>query len=450
MDKFYDIAIIGAGSGGYAACIRASDLGLKCCVIERGLIGGTCLNCGCIPTKVFVRSADLLRQIRQADKFALNAKLYGFDYNAVSARKESIVQKLRAGAEFLIKSKGVDIIKGEALFVAPGRLRCGDEIISSKHIVIASGSIPAELPNLKFDHQFILSSSDMLAQTSLPRSMVIVGGGFIGCEFASIYNQFGVDVSVVELADQLMPGADKEIARRLELYFQKQGIKVFKNDLVISAHAGPDASVKLAGGNELACDKVLLCVGRKADIAGLDLAAAGIRTSNGFIQVDKTLKTNILNTYAIGDVIEGYQLAHVASYEGVLTVENIASGIACQADYSAVPSAVFTYPEIAFVGIGVDKAKEQGLDFQEVKLPLSAVSRAHIQGETDGFVRLLFNARSGKILGAAIFGYLASEMISGFTIAIKNGLTVDSLSKTIFAHPTFSESVFEASGRARA
>jgi dihydrolipoamide dehydrogenase len=290
----------------------------------------------------------------------------------------------------------------------------------------------------------------MLSQTALPRSMVIVGGGFIGCEFASIYNQFGVDITIIELAGQLMPGSDRETSKRLELNFQKQGIKVLKNDSVISASAGSVSSIGLASGKQIICDKVLLCVGRKPDVEGLGLPEAGVRVSNGFVGVDKTLRTNIPNIYAIGDAIAGYQLAHVASYEGALAVENIALGAVREVNYSAVPSAIFTHPEIAFVGISADRAKEQGIDFKEAKLPLSAVSRTHIQGEPDGFVKLLFEARSGKILGAAVFGYLASEIISGFTIAVNNGLTVNDLSKTIFAHPTFSESVLEASNRARA
>jgi len=447
MNKTYDIIIIGAGPGGYAAAIRAAGLGLKACIIEKELIGGACLNWGCIPTKTFARSADLLYQMKQAGEFGIEVKSYGFDFAKISDRKESVVDKLRLGAESLLRMKSVDIIKSEARFLGPNKVQAADDIIESKNIIIATGSKPAELESLKFEHKNILSSRDMLSLKCLPKSIVIIGGGFIGCEFASIYNRLGVGVTIVEIADQLMPGTDKEMVKRIELAFGKNGIRIFKKEKVASIDNNDDSvSVRLGGGMAIDCDKILLCVGRRPNIDGLNPEAAGIDTENGFVCVDSKLRTNIPHIYAIGDVKAGYPLAHVAAYEGVLAVDNIA-GKNRKADYSAVPSAVFTHPEIATVGLSLDKARTQIPDAGEVRLPFSAVSKAHIYGETDGLVKLIFSTKTRKILGAAILGPLASEIISNFTIAIKNNLTVDDLSHTIFTHPTLSESVLDIARR---
>ena len=447
MNKTYDIIIIGAGPGGYAASMRAADLGLKACIIEKELIGGTCLNWGCIPTKTLARSASCLYDIKQAEKFGIDVTACKPDFARISDRKESVVDKLRLGAESMLRMKNVDVIKSKAVFLGPDKLQAGDDIVESKNIIIATGSKPAELESLRFDHKNILSSREMLSLKGLPESIVIVGGGFIGCEFASIYNLLGVNVTIVEIADQLMPGMDKEIARRLDLAFVKSGIKVLKKDKVISVDNSLKVSVKLAGGMSMDCNKVLLCVGRSPNIDGLNLEEAGVDIEKGFVRVDNKLRTSIPHIYAIGDVTAGYPLAHVATYEGVLAADNIA-GKNRVADYSAVPSAVFTHPEIATVGLSIDKAREQAADASEIRVPFTAVSRAHIYGETDGFVKLIFGLKTRKILGAAIFGPLASEIISNFTIAIKNGLTIDDLSHTIFTHPTFSESVLDIARRA--
>jgi dihydrolipoamide dehydrogenase len=299
-----------------------------------------------------------------------------------------------------------------------------------------------ELESLEFDHKNIISSRDALSLQNLPKSMVIIGGGFIGCEFASIYNQLGVDVTVIEISGQLIPGTDKEIARRLELVFSKSGIKVLKNNSALSVHDDNGILLKLANATEIRCDKVLLCVGRRPDIEKLNLASAGVETEKGFIRVDGYLRTSAPHIYAIGDVTAGYALAHVASYEGMLAIDNI-GGKNHKADYSAVPSAIFTHPEIATVGKGVDELKDKGSDVKEVKLPFAAVSKAHVYGNTDGLVKLVYEVKTRKIMNAAIIGPQASEIISNFTIAIKNNLTLDDLSDTIFTHPTLSECVLD-------
>jgi dihydrolipoamide dehydrogenase len=447
MNKIYDVIIIGAGPGGYAAAIRAAELKLTACIIERELIGGTCLNWGCIPTKALLRSVDCIRDIKHAERFGVDVKSYNADYRKMQDRKSSVVDKLRAGAESMLRIKKVDIIKSEAVFVGPKKIKAGDDILEFAHIIIATGSRPADLESLKFDGKDILSSRDMLSLESLPKSLAVVGGGFIGCEFASIYSRLGVDVTIVEISDQLMPGTDKEIARNLELSFLKNSINIFKKDSVASVYNDNGILLKLKSGAEIACDKVLLCVGRTPNTENLNLDSAGIGIEKGFIRVDDSLSTSVPNIYAIGDVIAGYPLAHVAAYEGTLAVDNIA-GKNRIVDYCAVPSAIFTYPEIATVGKNMVQLKNQSSDFKEVKLPFAAVSKAHVYGETSGFVKLIFEIKTRKILGASIIGPCASEIISSFTIAVKNGLTIDDLSHTIFAHPTFSECVLDAVNRA--
>jgi dihydrolipoamide dehydrogenase len=448
MNKTYDVIIIGAGPGGYAAAIRAAELGLKACIIERELIGGTCLNWGCIPTKTIARSIDCIRDIMHAEKFGIKVKSYNTNFAAILSRKDTVVNTLRAGAESMLRIKKVDIVKSEAVFISPKKIKVGDDILESGNIVIATGSMPAELKSLKFDRKNILSSRDILSLGNLPKSLVVVGGGFIGCEFASIYSRLGVDVTIVEISDQLIPGTDKEIAGNLERVFLKNGIKIFKKDSVVSARNDNGIFLKLQSAAEIGCDKVLLCVGRRPDIENLNLESAGVEVEKGFIRVDDNLRTSVSNIYAIGDVIAGYPLAHVAAYEGTLAVDNIA-GKNRKADYRAVPSAVFTYPEIATVGKSIEQFKDKSSDVKEIKLPFAAVSKAHVYGETDGLVKFIFEIKTRKILGASIIGPYASEIISSFTIAVKNGLTVDDLSHTIFTHPTFSECVLDAVNRAR-
>jgi dihydrolipoamide dehydrogenase len=443
MNKTYDIIIIGAGPGGYAAAIRAADLGLKACVIEKGLVGGTCLNWGCIPTKALARSTDCLFEAKHSSKFGIDIKSFDVDFAKISDRKDHVVNTLRSGAESMLRIKKVDTIKAEAIFAGPRTVKAGDDTFQAEHIVIAAGSVPAELEALKFDHNNIVSSKDLLFCRELPKRMVIIGGGFIGCEFASIYNLLGVEITIIEIASQLIPGMDKEISKRLETALIKSGIKVMKNESVLSADIGKSIRLDLASGNSMECDKVLLCVGTRPDTKGLNLESAGVKTEKGFIYVDEKLRTSAAGIYAVGDVISGYPLAHVASYEGILAVDNI-KGAGRKADYSAIPSAVFTHPEIATVGKSADELRSQGLDVKEAKLPFTAVSKAHIHGDTEGLVKFVYEVKTKKIMGAAIMGHCASEIISNFTIAIQNNLTVDDLSHTIFAHPTLSESVLDA------
>jgi len=449
MNTTYDIVIIGAGPGGFAAAIRASELKLKACIVEEGFIGGTCLNWGCIPTKTIVRSVGLLREASNAADFGIDIPSCSVDIGRIFKRKDDVVTRLRTGAEMLLKSKSIDIIHSKARFSDANTIETDKGPITAKNIIIATGSMPAETGSLKIDHKSIYSSKDMLSSDTIPRSLAIIGGGFIGCEFASIYNQLGVEVIIIELMDQLLPNFDKEVAKRLELSFKKRGIKIFKGEKVISLESKVMATIALESGNNIDTEKALLCIGRRPNLMGLDIEGIGVELKNNAIATDKNFRTNIPNIYAIGDVRGQFLLAHVATYEGKL-VSEIISGANPKIDYSAVPSAIFTYPEIASVGISADIAKEEGIEAVTTKLPFAAVSKAHVLGETDGFIKLVTEAKTSRILGALIFGPSASEIISNFTIAVRNSLTAKDISNTIFAHPTLAESLLDITDRVSA
>ncbi len=449
MNTNYDIAIIGSGPGGFAAAIRASEIGIKACIIEKDFIGGTCLNWGCIPTKTIVRSTDLLREVRDASNFGIDISGCNIDISKILKRKDDVVSKLRAGAEMLLKSKGIDIIRSKAQFSDANTIKIGNGLITAKNIIIATGSTPVETSTLKIDHEAVYSSKDILLSEKIPKSLAIIGGGFIGCEFAGIYNQLGAEVTIIELMDQLLPNFDKEVAKRLELSFKKRGIKILKGEKVISLESKALAAIALESGDKIDVEKALLCIGRRPNIAGLNLESVGVQLENNAIVTDKDLRTNISNIYAVGDVRGGFFLAHVATYEGKIASE-IISGNNPVIDYSAIPSAIFTHPEIASVGITADAAQAKGIEAITTKLPFAAVSKAHVLGETEGFIKLVTEAKTSKILGALIYGPSASEIISNLTIAVRNSLTAKDISATIFAHPTLAESLLDIADRVSA
>lgn len=462
----YDLTVIGAGPGGYAAAVRARELGAKACIVEKDLLGGVCLNRGCIPTKTIIKSLDILREIKRASEFGIDISGYKVDIAKIQKRKEEIILKLRQGLEALLESKGIDIIKGQALISDTNTIKVDGKSINSKHILIAAGSAPVEREGLKFDHNYIFSTDDILQLDRAFKSLVIIGGGVVGCEFAAIYNRLGCEVTIIEVLDQLLPQEDKEIARRLEASFKKSGIKVIKSAKVVSADAKDGVNpvrnivskgdgeisnrvkVNLSNGTLVEAEAALLCIGRRANISGLNLDKVGISTDNGRIQVDEKLRTSIPNIYAAGDAIGGYLLAHVASYEGTVASENM-FGKPRSADYSCVPNCIFTCPQISSIGLTEDKARERDINFLVTRLPFAAVSAAHIFGETAGLIKLISDAKTDQVLGAHIFGAGASELISEFAIAMKNKTTTGELAEVIFPHPTLSEGILEAAHRMR-
>ena len=428
MNK-YDLAIIGSGPCGYVAGIRAAQLGLKTCIFEKDKIGGVCLNWGCIPTKALSASASALYNIERSAEFGINVKGLEIDFLKVCERKETIVKKLSMGVEMLLKARKLEIIKEKAEIKSPTLIKTASLEIEAKNILIATGSIPFELPALPFDHNNILSSSDILELKSIPKSLTIVGGGVIGCEFASIFRSFGSEITIIEAMPQLLPNEDEEIARKLEQLFKKRGIKVLTNTKIDKANDG---------------EKTFICVGRSPNSKGLGIEALGMETDRGWIKADNLFRTNLKNVYAAGDIKGGMLLAHLASKEGISAIEGIC-GNKYPIDYNVVPSCIFTHPEIASVGLNEKIAKNKGMNIKARKFLFSAIGKSHVLGETDGFIRLVVDNTSDKILGAQIIGPHATELIAEISVCVQFGVTSEKLASVIHAHPTLSEIICEVS-----
>jgi dihydrolipoamide dehydrogenase len=414
----YDLAVIGAGWAGYNAAVKAKESGLKVCLVEKNLIGGTCLNLGCIPTKTLIQSSKVFSTLKKSANFGIEASPLKINFVKIQERKEHIIQQLRAGMESRLK--GIDLIHAAAEVTSSGEIKAGERLIRAKSILVACGSRPAELGNLKFDHKKVISSDDLLNIKEIPASLLIIGGGVIGCEFACLFNSLGSAVTIIEKMPQLLPGLDSEIARRLEGLFKKKGIKISTNT---------DATTFNLNAYEL----VLLSVGRIPNNLGLDLT------------VDAYLRTKTPNIYAAGDCTGKLMLAHFAAYQGEIAAHNIAHpDNPRKADNSVVPNCVFTDPQIACVGLSEDEAKAQRLDFGVNKFDFLGSGMARIMDEVEGFIKIISENKSARILGASIIGPKATELIGMLTLAISSGLKISDIKNTILAHPTLSESIGEA------
>ncbi|MFW6295287.1 MAG: dihydrolipoyl dehydrogenase [Halanaerobium sp.] len=449
----YDIAIVGGGPGGYVAAIRAGQMGAKTILIEKEVLGGTCLNWGCIPTKAFVRSAEVFADIKEAESFGIKVENAEVDFPAVVKRKDQIVNRLVKGVEHLLKSHDVDIMEGEASFLSDNYLvvesDSGRKAVEAENIIIATGSKPAQLPIKGADLDGILDSRAALDLKELPESMIVVGGGVIGMEFAFIFNSFGVDVTVVEYLDQLVTGVDAEIAKELDRASRRRKITVKTGAEVkeIKKNAGGYQVVYKRRDKEetVTGEKVLMAVGRRPYHKGLKIDKVGIETEGrrDAIKVNNKMETNVDGIYAIGDVTDKVLLAHVASHQGVVAVENI-MGHDKEMNYRAVPGAIFTSPEIGTVGITEEEAEEQGIDYKIGTFPFAASGKVMAMGEREGKVKLIAEKDSEKILGAALIGIESSDLIPLLTLAVNLELTADDLAETIFAHPTTAEVIHEA------
>lgn len=426
----HDICIIGAGWAGFSAAIKAKQLGLSVCLVEQKKIGGTCLNQGCIPTKVLVQSSRVFSHVKDYSVFGIEVEDAKINFDKIQQRKLAIIDKMAKGMQFQLSTKGVELIQGEAKFVNAEEILVDSRSIKAKHTIIAIGSRPIEQPFLKFNQKNIISSDDILDLKFIPESLLIVGGGVIGCEFANIFASFGTKVTIVEILEHILPNEDKDIAKKLEVALKRKGVKILTK-----------TDVKTVPIDKF--EKVLVCVGRFAntEIEGLD--KIGIKIDKKGILVDEFLQTNIANIYAVGDCIGGHQLAHVAAYEGETAVENI-SGKNIPVDYSAVPNCIFTDPEVASVGLTEESAGAKGIQFQVGKFDFLGSGMAHILDETDGFIKVILESNSKEILGAAIIGPKATELIAVFSLAIKSKLKISQINDTIFAHPTLSEAIREA------
>jgi dihydrolipoamide dehydrogenase len=445
MRKF-DLVVIGAGPGGYVAAIRAAQLGLRVAVVERDKPGGVCVNWGCIPSKAILKSADLYHQMKNAAAYGIVVKGLSVDYREVIRRSRKVSEKMSRGVSFLFRKNGIELIVGNAVLSSPTTVRAGDEEIGAGKILVAVGTAVRGLPGIEPDGETVLTSDDALALETMPGSVVVLGGGAVGVEFAYIYRTFGADVSVVEMEDQLLPRTDREVAKELEKSFQKQGIRVLTGAPAKSLDkAAGELTVSLKGKEErLPAEKFLVAVGRKPLTEGLGLEACGVKLTKGYVEVDASLRTACPTIYAIGDVIGGMLLAHEASAEGVAAAEIIAGHETKAPDRDNIPACIFCQPEVATIGLSEEEAKRRGIPVKVSKFPFTALGRAVASGHTEGFVKMVAEERYGEVIGCHIIGHGASDMIAELGLARTLEATFHEIGKTVHAHPTLPEAIREA------
>ena len=453
MEHSVDVCIIGTGPGGYIAAVRSAQLGMKVAVVEREELGGICLNRGCIPTKAMLRSAELLTTMRHSAEFGINADNITVDFAKVVERREKVVKQLTGGVGSLMRSYGVEVVRGTATFAERGKVKVSgatDATITAKNVIVATGSSPAKLPIPGGDGPGIIDSDGALALREIPKSLLIIGGGAIGCEWASVFSAFGTKVTVVEMMPTLLPVEDEEIGKTLARSLARQGVTVHTetkvNEIVVGDDGLSTGVLTLKDGKEerVPAEKVLVGVGRRPNSAGLGLEAVGVNLDRrGFIEVDDRLRTSAGNIYAIGDVTGKQLLAHLAMHQGVAASEAIA-GVGHPMDYKVVPGCTYTHPEVASVGLSEKKAIEQGFDVQVGRFPFVANARALTHGETEGLVKVVADKKYGELLGVHIIGPTASELIPEAALGIRLESTLEDIAHTIHAHPTLSEAVGQA------
>jgi dihydrolipoamide dehydrogenase len=453
----YDLVVLGSGPGGYVAAIRASQLGLKTAVIERESLGGICLNWGCIPTKALLKSAQVFEYLNHASDYGINVKGGEADFGAVVKRSRDVADGMSKGVQFLMKKNKIDIINGTGK-VKPGKkieVTAADGKVSTveaKNIIIATGARSRQLPNLTQDGKKIIGYREALTLPKMPKSMVVVGSGAIGSEFAYFYATMGTKVTLVEFMPNIVPIEDTEVSKQLERSFKKIGVDVMVESSVESVDTkGADCKVKIktkAGEKIIDAEIVLSAVGIQANIENIGLEETGIATDKGKILTNAYYQTNIPGYYAIGDCVGGQALAHVASAEGIICVEKIAGHHPEALDYNNIPGCTYCQPEIASVGMTEAKAKEAGYELKIGKFPFSASGKASAAGAKDGFVKLIFDAKYGELLGAHMIGANVTEMIAEIVAIRKLETTGHELIKTVHPHPTMSEAIMEAAAAA--
>ena len=445
MPEKFDVVIIGGGPGGYVAAIRASQLGFKTALIEKDRVGGICLNWGCIPTKALLKSAELYNLMKRADEFGLKLENLAFDFKKVIQRSRQVAERLTRGVEFLLKKNNVTKISGEGFILKQnvvGVKGDKDEMeIESRNIIIATGARPREIPGIKVDGKFIITSKEAMLLEEPPKSMIIIGAGAIGVEFAYFYNSFGTKITLIEMMPSILPNEDKEITDILAKSFQKSGIEILTETKVISAVQEDNSAVvkieRKNGEEILKADVALVAIGVRGNTDGIGLENVGVEVENTFIKVDKkTYKTNVDGIYAIGDVIGPPLLAHAASAEGIRCVENIAGVETLPVDYNGIPSCTYCIPQVASIGLTEQKAIELGYEIRVGRFPFRANGKALALGETEGIVKVIFDAKYGELLGAHIIGPEATELIAEFGVVKTLEGTAFEIAKTIHAHPT--------------
>jgi dihydrolipoamide dehydrogenase len=459
----YDLVILGGGTGGYVAAIRASQLGLKTAIVEKGKLGGTCLHKGCIPSKALLRSAEVYATAKHSEDFGVKINGVELDFTKVQSRKDGIVEQLHKGVQHLMKQGKIDVFEGLGRILGPSifspmpgtisvEMNNGEDnaMLIPKNVIVATGSRPRSLPGLDIDGEYVLSSDEALSLEALPKSIIIVGGGVIGIEWASMLSDFDVEVTVVEYADKIVPTEDHEISKEMQRLMKKKGVKI-----VTSAKVLPESLEKGDGevtikaehkGEEKAftADKILVSVGRQANVEGIGLENTDIKVEKGFIEVNDFFQTKESHIYAIGDVIGGLQLAHVASHEGITAVEHMTNEKPHPIDYSLISKCIYSNPEIASVGITEQEAKEKGYNLKTGKFSFRAIGKALVYGESDGFVKIIADKDTDDILGVHMIGPHVTDMISEAGLAKVLDATPWEIAHTIHPHPSLSEAIGEA------
>lgn len=463
MSKEYDLVILGGGTGGYVAAIRAAQLGMEVAIVEKSKLGGTCLHQGCIPSKALLRSAEVFKQTKEAANFGIETKDVHLNFTKVQERKNSIIDTLHQGVQGLMKKGKIDVFNGYGRILGPSifspvagtvsiEYDSGEEntMIVPKNILIATGSHPKTLGNLVFDAKYVLSSDEALEMETLPKSILIVGGGVIGIEWASMLTDFGVDVTVVEYLDEILPTEDADIAKEVERLLTKKGVtfikgtKVLPDTLVKDNGISVNIETKEGADNVLHAEKMLVSIGRAANTVNIGIENTDIDIESGFIKTNDVYQTKESHIYAIGDVIGGMQLAHVASHEGIVAVENMANQQSLPVESRHIPSCVYSSPEVARVGYTEQEANDLGFDIKIGKFPFKAIGKALVFGETDGFVKIVADQKTEDILGIHMVGPHVTDMISEAGLAKVLDATPWEISQSVHPHPSLSEVMGEA------
>ena len=454
----YDIIVLGSGPGGYVTAIRASQLGFKTAVVEKAELGGICLNWGCIPTKALLKSANVFEYINHAKDYGISVKGAEADFSGMVKRSRGVAEKMSGGIQFLMKKNKIDVIKGFGKIKAGKKIDVTDdkgkttEYSASKGIIIATGARSRQLPNLPQDGKKVIGYREAMTLPSQPKKMVVVGSGAIGVEFAYFYNTLGTEVTVVEYMPNIVPVEDVEVSKQLERSFKKQGMKIMTSSSVESVDTsgkGCVVTVKTKKGEEkIECDIVLSAVGIETNLEGIGLEDVGIATDKGKVLVNDFYQTNIPGYFAIGDITPGPALAHVASAEGIICVEKLAGQHVEALDYGNIPGCTYCTPEVASVGMTEKAAKEAGYEIRVGKFPFSASGKATAAGATEGFVKLIFDAKYGELLGGHMIGGNVTELVAELVAVRKLETTGHELIKTVHPHPTISEAIMEAAAAA--
>ncbi len=454
-----DLVVIGSGPGGYVAAIRATQLGLKTICIEKAELGGICLNWGCIPTKALLKSAEIIHHIKESTNFGIKVNDFSFELKDIVARSRKVADKMSKGVQFLFKKNKVQTLVGHGVIKNPNSVVVNDQngnptdIIETKYIMIATGARPRMFPGIEVDHQVIITSREAMTLDTKPETMIVMGAGAIGVEFAYYYSSVGTKVTIIEMMDRLLPVEDEEVSKELLKHYKKYGIDVLTNTRVVSAkvvNGKAEVTIQDKDGKEkvLTSDIALNAIGIQANIENIGLENVGIELERNFIKINKFMQTNVSNIYAIGDVAGAPWLAHKASAEGIEAAEHIAGHKINGIDYNNIPGCTYCIPQVASVGLTEAKAKELGYELKIGKFPFAASGKATAIGDNSGFVKVIFDAKYGEVLGVHMIGPDVTELIAEAGLARSIGATGKSIMKTIHAHPTLSEAIMEAAANA--